>query len=95
MLIKPSNTVKYQLAEHIALTEVDDEVVLLDLNAGTYFGLNHVGARFLTALQANESYENVLSSIAHDYQMDQVAVSADLKALLQQLLEQKLIEEKR
>ena len=85
---------KYQLAEHISLTEVDDEVVLLDLNKGTYFGINHVGAKFLKALQANESYESALSKIAIEYQMDMQTISNDLKTLLKQLLEQELIEEK-
>lgn len=85
---------KYQLAEHISFTEVDDEVVLLDLNKGTYFGLNHVGAKFLKALQTNETYESALSKIAAEYQMDMLVISDDLKTLLKQLLEQELIEEK-
>jgi len=85
--------VKYKLTEHISLTEVDDEAVLLDLNAGTYYGLNHIGARFLAAIQTNKSYESIIADIAHEYNMSSETVSEDLKALLKQLLEQHLIEE--
>jgi len=86
--------VKYQLPDHVSLTRIDDEAVLLDMNTGTFFGLNHVGAHFLTALQADQTYQSAASSIAKHYQIDLDGVSNDLETLLNQLLEKKLIQEK-
>ena len=80
---------KYRLAEHVTLTEVDNEVVLLDLNAGQYFGLNHVGARFLKQL-GNDKQE-VIANLAKYYQTDQTQVESDINELMDSLIEQKLV----
>ena len=82
---------KYQLADHVSLTEVDDEAVLLDLNSGAYYGLNHVGALLLAHMQDQQSIEFANAAIAKQYQTPHATVSQDIKVLIVQLLEQKLI----
>ena len=82
---------KYQLADHVSLTKVDDEVVLLNLNTGTYYGLNHVGALLLTYLQDKKSLEFATAAIAEQYQTPHTTVNQDIALLLEQLLEQKLL----
>lgn len=82
---------EYQLLEHISLTEVDDEVVLLDLNSGAYYGLNHVGAMLLQKLRAGDTLNVAVQKISAHYQTDERKVKQDVDELLQQLLEQKLI----
>jgi len=85
---------KYQLLEHISLTEVDDEIVLLDLNSGGYFGLNHVGAHFLKIVMADEAVNHIEQAsreIAKKYEMPVDDVEADLEELAQQLTEQRLL----
>ena len=88
------NTVKYQLCDHVSLTEIDGEAILLDMDTGTFFGLNHVGAQFLSALQANQTYETASSNVAKHYQVNLVTASSDLKILLNQLLDENLIQER-
>ncbi len=82
---------KYQLANHISLTEVDDEAVLLDLNAGSYYGLNHIGAQFLSELQAEKTVEQAITVISDQYQNSAATIQQDLEELLQQLLDKELI----
>lgn len=82
---------KYQLADHISFTDVDDEAVLLDLNSGAYYGLNHIGAQLLKELKAHNSIENAITLIAEQYQITDNSVKKDIDELIQQLLEQKLI----
>jgi hypothetical protein len=84
---------KYQLADHVSLTEVDDEAVLLDLNSGAYYGLNHVGAMLMSYLQEQKTPEFACAAIAEQYQTPHITVTRDIELLLQQLLEQKLIVE--
>ncbi|MFQ3245343.1 MAG: hypothetical protein ACI9SP_001990 [Arenicella sp.] len=85
---------KYQLADHVSLTEVDDEAVLLDLNSGAYYGLNHVGAMLMSHLQNQQTPEFASTAIAEQYQTPYITVARDIDLLLQQLLEQKLIVER-
>jgi hypothetical protein len=82
---------KYLLADHVSLTEVDDEAVLLDLNSGGYFGLNHVGARLMVHLNAQKSVEFAVADIVDHYQACATTVKQDIDVLIAQLLEQKLI----
>jgi len=82
---------KYQLASTVSLTEVDDEAVLLDLSSGAYYGLNHVGALLISHLQNQHSLEYASAEIAEHYQTPHATVSEDIRILVEQLLEQKLI----
>lgn len=82
---------KYQLADHVSFTDVDDEAVLLDLNTGAYYGLNHVGAQFLSQLKAHYSIGDAIKLISEQYQTANNTVEADINALIEQLLAQKLI----
>ena len=82
---------KYQLAEHVSFTDVEDEAVLLDLNSGAYYGLNHIGAQLLNELKARNSIENAVILIAAEYQINYNTVQADIDELIKQLLHQNLI----
>lgn len=82
---------KYHLADHVSLTEVDDEAVLLDLNSGAYYGLNHVGALLVAHLQNQQDLTVASAAIAEQYQTPHANVAKDIDVLVTQLLEQKLI----
>lgn len=82
---------RYQLAEHVSFTDVEDEAVLLDLNTGAYYGLNHIGAQLLNELKAHNSIENAVIVIATEYQITNNTVQDDVNELIEQLLLQNLI----
>ena len=82
---------KYKLADNVSFTEVDDEAVLLNLNSGAYYGLNHVGTLLMAHLQQEHTVEHASAEIAEHYQTPNTTVSSDINALIEQLLEQKLI----
>ena len=87
---------KYQLLEHVSFTQVDDEAVLLDLNTGTYFGLNHVGTHFLNIVQnaaSDDHIEEASKEIALKYQIEQQQVRTDLLELIEQLKQSSLLSE--
>lgn len=85
---------KYRLLEHISFTQVDDEAVLLDLNTGGYFGLNHIGTHFLNIVR-NQGIENPMeqacNEIAELYNMDRSQVLTDLEELVLQLQQSDLL----
>lgn len=82
---------KFTIPKSISITEVEDEVVLLDLSTGSYFGLNHIGTRLIKGLKAEESMHQINSAIADQYQLEYKQVCADMEALLEQLVEQNLL----
>ncbi|NND00424.1 MAG: PqqD family protein [Gammaproteobacteria bacterium] len=86
---------QYQLIDNISLTEVDNEMVLLNLSTGTYFGLNHVGAHLVRNLEKRVPIDQTVHEIAENYRMDYSIVNQDIERLLGQLLKQSLITEDR
>ena len=72
--------------------EVDGEVVILDMQDGTYFGLNAVGASVWKLLTRPCTLPQLREAIAAEYDVEPSRCDADIDTLLQHLLEHKLIE---
>lgn len=87
-----SDSTNFRLAERLSVTQVDDEVVLLKLDTGAYYGLNHIGSRFIEGVSNKESLAHIISAISERYQTPYQTVCNDLSELIEQLLEQQLIE---
>jgi hypothetical protein len=64
-----SDTVVVQDEEPIATT-VDDEVVMLSVRCGAYFGLNGVGSDIWAMLREPRRLADVLASLAERYDVD-------------------------
>ena len=86
-----TNTPTFRLADNVSFTEVDDEVVLLELTRGHYFGLNDTGAKMLHALIEGATIEQSCRDIAKNYQVDDEQIKRDMEELMEQLIEQQLL----
>lgn len=86
-----TNPPTFRLEDNVSFTEVDDEVVLLELTSGNYYGLNESGAKMLLALIDGRTIEQSCSDIAHTYQIDVARVTSDMEELLEQLIERHLL----
>ena len=82
----------YKLLDHVSFTQVDDEAVLLNLESGNYFGLNHVGSVLINAFQEDHTLEGAVELISKQYKTDASLVLADVNALIEQLLQHDLVE---
>lgn len=80
-------------ADHVTITEVDGEVVILDLNSGAYFGINHIGRQFLADIEAGIGLQQSASRIATEYGVDEHTVVSDLNYLTAELLDKALLEQ--
>ena len=77
--------------EHVLFRQLDDEAVLLDLQSGTYFGLNDVGARAWQLILEHGRLSRVLEVLQEEYAAAPDTVERDLLALAGQLVDQKLV----
>lgn len=71
--------------------ELDGEAVLLDLNSGTYFGLNAVGTRIWHLLGARGPLAAVLDALCQEYDADRDVIERDLLDLVGRLADARLI----
>lgn len=69
---------------------LENEIVLLDPEAGTYFGLNEVGARVWELIQTPTRLEEVHRRLLAEYEVDAEQLWGDLRNLVRELLERDL-----
>jgi len=72
--------------------DLEGEVVILNLQTGTYFGLNGVGSRIWDLIQQPCAVSHVHDTLLKEYNVEPDACARDLLALLEQLTARGLIE---
>ena len=77
-----------------AESRVGDEIVLLHLVTGIYFGLDAVGARVWDGLKSRLSPKTICEEVSVEFNEELGRVQADVRAFLTQLSEHLLIEQK-
>ena len=85
------NTHKYQLQKDVLLTDVEDEMVLLDMRNGQYYGLNNVGCEILKLITERKTVAEIEVEISRRYQIDKQAAQIDIAELISDLLKQNLL----
>jgi hypothetical protein len=78
-------------AEGQVSSEIGDEVAILDLTAGTYYGLDAVGARVWELVQGPKSVGEIRDILLEEYDVEPARCERDLLALLQRLAQEGLI----
>jgi len=78
---------KEQVSSHLG-----DEAAILSLKNGVYYGLNPVGARVWNLIQEPRTFAELHSVLAGEYDVDGRRLEADLRHLIGQLADQRLVE---
>ena len=82
----------YKASTKYLYSEIDSEAVILDVNSGTYFGLNEVSNRIWQLLQTPSSQARLIEQILEEYDAPKDQVTEDVEALLQNMLDAGLVE---
>jgi hypothetical protein len=73
-------------------SEIGGEAVILNLQSGTYYGLDEVGKRIWDLIQTPRSVKEVQENLLAEYDVESDQCEKDLIALLQSLADENLIE---
>ncbi len=89
----PEN-IKYQLSPRLVASDVAGETVILDYEAGKYFGLEGVGGFVWSLIQKKGpvNLADLCREVTAEYNVDEATCMADLQALVTNLKENGLIE---
>jgi hypothetical protein len=77
---------KLAIPPNVLEQQLDDEIVLLDLESGRYFGLQEVGARAWRILMESNDTEMVHSQLLGEFEVEEAVLRQDLEELWQGLL---------
>lgn len=83
--------VRWQISDQAIANMVGDEMVVLHLANGTYFGLDPVGALLWDALASGALPAAACDTILDRYEVDRATVENDLRQFLGELAEGDLI----
>ena len=73
-------------------SRLGDEAAILSLKNGVYYGLNPVGARVWNLIQQPRTFAELSSILASEYDVEAPRLKSDLRNLIAQLAEQRLVE---
>jgi len=79
------------ISPDVVFRDLDGEAVLLNLETGTYFGLNEVGTRMWNLLQQHSALQRVFENMQEEYEVAPEVLEQDLLRLVGQLCAQGLI----
>ncbi|MDH3316860.1 MAG: PqqD family protein [Gammaproteobacteria bacterium] len=74
-------------ASSVLVRELEGEAVLLNLDTESYYGLDEIGARMWSAVNASDSVEAACQMLVAEYQVDAERLREDLQALIEEWIE--------
>lgn len=87
------NRQRFKLSAEQVSSQVSDEVVILNHEQGIYYGMGQVGTTLWQALESGtRSFDELCLLIRAEYEVDQQTCETDVSALLQELIDKKLVE---
>jgi hypothetical protein len=82
---------RFTIRDGVMFNRVADETVLLDLDKGTYLGLDPVGTRFWDLITAGSSIGEALDALLAEYEVEPDVLTADIDRLLGDLQRHELV----
>ena len=81
----------FSIPEHVLARKLEDEMVLLNLDSGEYFGLNDTGTRVWELLADGRSSEEVIERLTEEFEVASEVASSHVSTLCNELIEAGLL----
>jgi hypothetical protein len=73
------------ICEDVVYRDLEGEAVILNLESGTYFGLDKVGTRIWSLLQEDGSLRRAFEAVQQEYDVTPEKLESDLLRLVEEL----------
>jgi hypothetical protein len=81
-------------SENSLAAEIDDELVLMSVEQGNYYGLDAIGADIWRRLEEPMQVSAMCEALCQEYEADADTIRRDVMALLERLIAEGLVEVK-
>jgi hypothetical protein len=85
--------IRYIHNKEIIQSKIGEEVVMLDMESGFYFGLNSVASVIWKMMEQEISFDLMIERLMGTFNVERSLCESDTKELIDQLLEKKIIRE--
>ena len=73
-------------------TDLGSEAAILNLTNGVYYGLDSVGARVWNLIRQPRTFGQLRDILIEEYEVDAPRLESDLRSLLNQLADERLVQ---
>ena len=80
-------------ASHVVATVHGTRTVLLDARSGHYWGLDEIGTRIWMLIQEQRSPEQIVETLAEEYDAPFETISSDVDAFIAKLRTERVVQE--
>ncbi len=81
----------FEIPVHVVARRIGEETVILDLESGTYYGLDPVGARAWELIAEGRTLGAACAAMQQEYEVDAARLERDVRALVRDLHEHGLL----
>jgi dynactin complex subunit len=83
----------FKLSHNQVSSSLDNETIILNHDAGVYYGLDEVGTLIWEQLQQKPAtVEELKKAVLAEFEIDETTCENDIKTLLKELMDEKLVE---
>jgi hypothetical protein len=75
----------------VLTAEVDGEIVMMSIEQGHYFGLDHIGSDIWKRIEPPCSFAALIDGLAADYEADRATIMTDVRNLLGHMAERDVV----
>jgi hypothetical protein len=75
----------------MVFSHIDDEVVMMSIETGEYYGLNPIASRIWEALEKPHTFDRLIDVLTLEFNIDQTACRNDVTMFLNQMTEKNLV----
>ncbi len=73
--------------EALLVAPVHDEIVMMDITSGHYFGLDPIGCDIWSHLESPRTLAELVSMLVDDYDADETRIAEDVRVLIKDMAE--------
>ena len=82
----PPSGARVRVPEHVLMRSLGDEMVMLNLDAESYYGLNEVGARLMQLAEAGATLEQIAEQLFGEFDVGQEQLEHDVRTVAAELI---------
>jgi hypothetical protein len=82
---------RVELGDDVTWCDIQDEVVILNVDTGVYFGLEGAGGQMWRELVEHHSLEKALEALKKRFEVEPADLRRDLEDMVRQLAEKGLV----
>ena len=89
----PQLRTSVRVPEHVLMRQVGEELVMLNLDKESYYGLNPVGARLMQLAETGATLEQIVERMLTEFEVRREQLEIDVRTVAAELIAAGLIEE--